>query len=298
MSNNTRRPTSGGSYSDGKGRRPVQQPPQPQKQSSQLHIPDGFMYVLALMFFFAGGFMFLCFKIGRAFFMFVLGVTLLPVLSDILLKIVPNPRSMGVRIITNRFLRIAAALLIGFIIGISFLVSLVNDGREARENGLLDPTPSPTIEATATPTPTAEPTATPTPTIAPENAMTVEEVIELLDSTIANTQEEMGNVSVTTSFEDDFYNIFFTPDHSVLYAFMLLSEPDDLSVDELATMTRDYEALTAEFCSISARCKEIFDENGHTNCHVMVHILNPENTDNVLYSSIDGYHAYSVLTEK
>lgn len=298
MSNNTRRPPFDGNYSDGRGRRPVQQPTKPQKQSSQLHIHDGFMYVLALMFFFAGGFMLLCFKIGRAFFMFILGFTLLPVLSDILLKIVPNPRSMGMRIITNRFLRIVAALLIGFIICISFLVSLVNDGREARENDLLAPTPSPTIEATATLTPTAEPTATPTPTIVPESTeelMSVDDLVAKLDDAVERTKDSMDGIDVCTEFKDGFYCINFVPDDTVLYDLIALTTPEGLTDSEYDIMKESYDVLTTEFRSMSKSLKAMFDESGHSEYHVMVNLINPKNEQNILYSAIDGITGYSVV---
>lgn len=187
MSNNTRRPPNSSSYSDGRGRssprsQPRQAPPTynyAPTSSATMEAPvipsdkpfePQHMWILFGVWTGAAVFMLLFGKALHFLAMWTLAVLMCPLAEKIILREAKNISRTMLRVVTSRMLRFILSCVVGFFIGIGFIISVGNSTSDTDPSAVVlsaTPTPTASISATATPKPTEQPTATPDATETP-----------------------------------------------------------------------------------------------------------------------------------
>lgn len=307
MSNNTRRPPSGGTYSNGRGGRRVSVDDAVGAPSNRTASASEYQTAVApiapsnkpfepqhmwILFGVWTGTALIMMLLGRplhALAMWSLAVLMCPLTEKIILREARNISHTAIRIVTSRMVRFLIACFVGFFVGISFIISLGNSiGADDPDPVVLSNSPSSSIVAEATIAPTATPTSTPA---------SVNDIVATLDASISSIQDTLTGVTVTSEYSDNFYAMYFTPEETATEEFMLLLDKDSVPGEKADAIQESFDEMTLELCVLSRSIKGKFDDNGHTDCHVVIHLVNPANTDNVLYTAMDGVRVYSFLDE-
>ena len=114
--------------------------------------------------------------------------------------------------------------------------------------------------------------------VSSNNDSSVDKVIDMIDS-VCSSNLGPGYLGYTKRTENGLN-------------YIVLKFSADGAAEEYAANSADWISLTSAANDLTKSCRKMFTDRGLTDWHVVLSILNDQNLDRVLFSSVDGVKAH------